>query len=176
MIRKATENDISAIAAIYDAIHTEEEAGRLTIGWGRNIYPTERTALDALAAGSLYVLEEDKNILAAAKIDQIQMPAYADAAWKYAAADEEVLVLHTLVVLPSAMRRGCGPAFMQFYEELARKMGCKALRIDTNARNLYARKFYDRLGYTETGIVPCEFNGLKDVNLVCLEKQLKEPD
>ena len=28
------------------------------------------------------------------------------------------------------------------------------------------------LGYTEAGIVPCEFNGIAGVNLVCLEKKL----
>ncbi len=172
MIRKARKEDIGAVAALYDAIHTEEEAGRLTIGWGRDIYPTAETAADAFRAGSLYVLEEQGSVLAAAKIDQIQLPAYADAAWKYEAADREVLVLHTLAVLPSAMSRGYGPDFMRFYENLARETGFRVLRIDTNARNLYARKFYSRLGYREAGIVPCEFNGLKDVHLVCLEKMV----
>ena len=31
MIRKATEKDIQAVSHIYDEIHTEEEAGRVTI-------------------------------------------------------------------------------------------------------------------------------------------------
>ena len=44
MIRKATEKDIKAIAEIYEDIHTEEEAGNLTIGWERGVYPTEATA------------------------------------------------------------------------------------------------------------------------------------
>ena len=42
MIRKATEKDIKAIAAIYEDIHTEEEKGNLTIGWQRGVYPTEK--------------------------------------------------------------------------------------------------------------------------------------
>ena len=50
MIRKATENDIKAIAEIYEDIHTEEEAGNLTIGWERGVYPTEKTAADSVAA------------------------------------------------------------------------------------------------------------------------------
>ena len=33
MIRKAILEDIPAIAEIYDEIHTEEEAGHVSIGW-----------------------------------------------------------------------------------------------------------------------------------------------
>ena len=35
IIRKATAEDIPAIAAIYDEIHTREEAGEVTTGWLR---------------------------------------------------------------------------------------------------------------------------------------------
>ena len=40
MFRQATLDDLEQIAAIYDHIHTEEEAGRAAIGWDRAIYPT----------------------------------------------------------------------------------------------------------------------------------------
>lgn len=44
--------------------------------------------------------------------------------------------------------------------------------MDTNARNAAARRLYAGLGYWEAGIVPCVFNGIPDVQLVCLEKYL----
>ena len=47
-IRKAKEKDLAAVEKIYDGIHTEEEAGRACVGWERGIYPTRRTAEDAL--------------------------------------------------------------------------------------------------------------------------------
>ena len=37
--RKATSADIPSIAEIYEEIHTEEEAGRVTIGWERGVEP-----------------------------------------------------------------------------------------------------------------------------------------
>lgn len=40
MFRQATLSDLEQIAAIYDHIHTEEEAGRATVGWVRGVYPT----------------------------------------------------------------------------------------------------------------------------------------
>ena len=54
----------------------------------------------------------------------------------------------------------------------ARKSAASYLRMDTNAHNKNARAMYKKLGYKEIGIVPCEFNGLKDVPLVLLEKKL----
>ena len=70
------------------------------------------------------------------------------------------------------MRRGYGKRFVNFYEEFARQKGCRFLRMDTNQINTVARKLYNKLGYKEVGIVPCKFNGIEDVQLVCLEKKL----
>lgn len=39
-------------------------------------------------------------------------------------------------------------------------------------RNAVARGLYKKLGYKEIGIVPTEFNGIPDVQLVLLEKHL----
>ena len=135
MIRKATAADIPAIAAIYNALLDREEQGLLTTGWTRGIYPTEQTALDALTAGTLYVLEDEGRVTAAAKIDQHQMPQYAQCPWQYEAPPERVLVLHTLVVDPAVKGKGYGTAFVRFYEQLGRETGRNCLRIDTNARN-----------------------------------------
>ena len=44
--------------------------------------------------------------------------------------------------------------------------------MDTNARNVAARGLYKKLGYKGIGIVPTEFNGIPDVQLVLLEKHL----
>ena len=63
-------------------------------------------------------------------------------------------------------------AALKFYEDYARENGCLYLRMDTNARNQTARKMYAGLGYWEAGIMPCVFNGIPGVQLVCLEKKL----
>ena len=68
--------------------------------------------------------------------------------------------------------RGRGTRFVAFYEDYARTHGCRCLRMDTNERNAAARALYKGLGYTEVSVVPCSFNGIPGVNLVCLEKIL----
>lgn len=170
--RKATEADIPAIAAIYDDIHTGEEKGETTIGWIRSIYPTAETARAALLRDDLFVQEDESHIVGAAIINQSQVDVYEGAPWRYPALDEQVMVLHTLVISPKAARRGYGSAFVSFYEQYARDHHCPFLRMDTNARNTRARALYKKLGYEEIAIVPCQFNGIDGVQLVLLEKRV----
>lgn len=172
-IRKGAPGDIPAITAIYDRILTEEEQGRASVGWVRGVYPTEASAREALEAGELFVLTEDGRVFAAARINRVQVPVYSQAPWRWEAPPERVMVLHTLVVDPLQKGRGHGSAFVAFYEDYAREQGCPYLRMDTNEKNAAARALYARLGYREAGIVPCAFNGIPGVNLVCLEKRLE---
>ena len=155
LVRKAVPADIPAVTAIYEALLDREERGELSTGWTRGVYPTEQTALDALAAGTLYVLEDGGRVAAAAKLDQNQMAQYSQCTWRHDAPPEQVL----------DAAAACG-------RKVARETDRPYLRIDTNARNTPARALYKKLGYTEAGIVAGTFNGIPNVQLVCLEKKV----
>ena len=105
-------------------------------------------------------------------LNQEQVPEYADAKWDYDVPDDQVMVLHTLVVSPKVVKKGYGSRFVGYYEQFALEHNCHYLRMDTNEKNRAARTLYKKLGYKEVSIVPCEFNGIKGVRLVCLEKKL----
>ena len=171
-IRKATAADIDAIDAIYSRIHDEEERGTVTIGWVRGVYPSRATALEALGRGDMFVELSDGTVVGTGVINRTQVDVYARAAWRYDVPDNEIMVLHTLVIDPNAKRGGLGRAFVEFYERYARENDCRALRLDTNERNSAARAFYKKLGYAEIGVQPCCFNNIPGVNLVLLEKGL----
>jgi len=173
MIRKAMQADLDAIVNIYEHIHEQEQEKKMSVGWIRKVYPTRATAERALERGDLFVYEDNSKILASAIINQEQVDVYADCQWKYQASDNEVMVIHTLAVEPSAAAKGIGKTFVGFYESYAREAGCRVLRLDTNAVNVVARKLYAKLGYLEAGTIPCDFNGIPDTQLILLEKTLE---
>ena len=172
-IRLATQSDIEAVTDIYDRIHKMEAEGKVRIGWVPTIYPVQATAEEALQRNDLFVYEQEGTIMASAIINRTQVPVYSTGQWSFPAADNEVMVLHTLTVNPTCGRRGIGRKFVAFYKDYALREGCPVLRLDTNAVNSIARKMYPSLGYREAGVVPCNFNGIPDVQLVLFEKSLR---
>ena len=170
--RKADINDLDAIAAIYDHAHDAEEAGLVTTGWVRGIYPVRETAEASLDRGDMYVAELDGKVVATGIINQIQVNVYLDCDWDFKAPEDDVSVLHTLVVDPGVRGKGIGPAFVRFWENYALEHDCYTLRIDTNARNTLARKMYEKMGYRETDVIPTVFNGIQGVDLVLIEKYI----
>ena len=172
LIRKARETDLPQAAAIYDRILDRQERGLTYVGWLRGVYPTLATAQAAFQADEFFVLEDGGIVMASARINREQVDAYVQMDWAYPAPPDRVMVMHTLTVDPDRGGQGYGRAIVAFYEDYARKNGCICLRIDTNEKNENARRLYAKLGYREAGIVPCVFNGITGVNLVCLEKKL----
>lgn len=172
IIRKATPKDIDAVALIFEHIIEGEENGICAIGWRRGVYPTRNTAVAALEQGDLFVMEDCGAVIAAMRLNKEQVSEYKNCQWEYPADDDQVMVMHTLVVEPFAKKRGYGRKMVAFYEKYARENNCPYLRMDTNAINVRARALYKSCGYKEIGITPCVFNGIPGVNLVCIEKKL----
>ncbi len=174
--RKATENDIAPIEKIYSDIHTCEECGETTTGWIRGVYPTCATVESALSRNDLFILEDNGKIVGAAVINRVQCEEYKYGNWSSDASDDEVMVLHTLVISPKESGKGYGRNFVDFYEKYALQHNSPYLRMDTNERNIKARAMYKKLGFKEVGTVPCDFNGIKNVKMILLEKCLEKRD
>ena len=137
----------------------------------RGVYPTGKTAEEAIRRRDMFVLEDEGEIRGAGVINETQVDVYEGAPWRFET--DRACVLHTLVIAPGSARKGYGSAFIRFYESHALEEGLPELRIDTNANNTAARAMYRRLGFAEIGTVPTTFNGIPGVNLVLLEKNLK---
>ena len=107
MIRPAQPKDLPAIAAIYEAILAQEDARPVSFtNWQRGKYPTEDTARAALEAGTLFTAEENGEVYGCVNLNGEQLPEYANIPWQYAAGDDEVGVIHTLVIHPAWSGKG----------------------------------------------------------------------
>lgn len=171
-IRKANINDINAIESIYNEILDDEVSGVSTTGWLPGIYPVKSTAESALQRDDLFVMEYDGTIVSSAVFNKIQVDAYLKAHWEFPATDDEIFVVHTLVVSPKYSGLGLGKIMIDYYEQLGKNCGAKVLRLDTNMKNKRAFNFYTKLGYRFAGTQPCVFNNIPDVNLALFEKKI----
>lgn len=55
IIKAETIDDVESVSKIYDLIHQQEEAGIVSVGWKREIYPIIETAHHAFEIGMLFV-------------------------------------------------------------------------------------------------------------------------
>lgn len=172
-IRKATLEDVAAVAGIYNKLHALEEAGLVSIGWDSRVYPIRSTAIKALEDDTLYVMTMDDEVVASAIINQEQPSAYSSVEWTFPADDSKVGILHTLVVDPDFGGRGFGKIFVSFLEKYCKEMGYEVVRLDTQVKNVRPFNMYPKLGYRLAGICETKFQNLPDtVDLAMFEKKL----
>lgn len=172
MIRKATTADLASVLSLYEEMHDAQEAGLICTNWKRGVYPSRTTAVSALERGDLFVMEENGRIIGSGIINHAQLGIYAGAPWEHRVPDEQVCVLHTMMISPAEFGKGHASAFLSFYEQYALEHGCPELRIDTSEINTPARAMYRKHGYREIGTDTANLNGVPDVTLVMLEKHI----
>lgn len=147
IFRKATTADIDSVEQSYvEYLEYEQIHGAWTV-WKLGVYPTRQTAEESVEKGTLYVLEDEDEILASIILNHDQAKEYESVPWKCDASGDEVLVLHTLCVRPSAGGRGIGKKMVQYSIEEARRLGCKTMRLDTGAQNKPAVGLYVKMGF-----------------------------
>ena len=174
MIRLATAADLSAVAAVYDAIlDREAESGVCYTNWQKGKYPTMATAKSILEAGTLYVgTDADGTVWGSMNLNGLQLPEYGKINWSIPAPDSQVAVIHTLTIHPDRKGRGLARQMVAFCEEEARRRGKAVMRLDTWEGNLPANRLYPSLGYRYAGASEFFFQGIIREVLNCYEKKL----
>lgn len=160
MIRKATKEDINAVAQSYRELLLYEKEHGGHSNWVLDVYPTITVAEKSHAEGTLYVLEEDGEICASMILNQFQPDGYTQIQWKYPASANEVLVIHTLCIPPSKAGKGIGKKMVDYALEKAKAMECKAMRLDTHAENEPAASLYKKFGFQYAGSADILLEGL----------------
>ena len=173
MIRKATPQDLPQVEDTYNELFDHEAATVSYTNWKKGLSPPRDSARQAQEAGTLYVGEDEEGkIYGSVILNHIQPEEYVKIPWTFDAKPEEIVVIHTLCIRPSAARKGYGRQFCQFSEEFARQVGAKVIRLDTYEGNMPARSFYPTLGYRFAGSTRFHFQKVIWENLYCYENQL----
>ncbi|MDO4944698.1 MAG: GNAT family N-acetyltransferase [Ruminococcus sp.] len=120
MIRQAVITDLESIEEGYrEHFLHEKKYGAYTV-FREGVYPTRKDAEKALRNNALYVFEENGAVLGSIILDGYQPDEYRKIAWASQVADEEVTVIHLLMVRPCAAGKGVGSALVNFAAETAK--------------------------------------------------------
>jgi len=116
-----------------------------------------------LECGEAWGVFEDGRLVGKLTVDAYPFPALAHVAW-----------VHAVYVHPAARGRGASSVLMQAAIDDAATSGARRMALWVNERNKTARRFYERLGFRETGRIPggiCVEGAYVDDVLMCLDLQ-----
>lgn len=174
MIRKAKMTDIAAIADTYTALLTYEQQNGGHSNWKLGVYPTIAVPEAKVPTGTMYVLEENGQIVASMVLNNDQAEEYAAIEWQYPGKGNQVLVIHTLCIPPQMSGHGYGRQMVEYAKKYAEESGCTTIRIDTYAHNEPAKRLYLKNGFRIAGYGRILLQGLIDEEQVYLECEVQK--
>lgn len=157
MIRKGRIDDLEVIDKI--AVKVIDDMKKNNIPqWDYN-YPRKEHYFEDVEEECLYVFD-DNGVIGAITLKAQDDPPYEDIDnWT----DEESLVVHRVIVDPTATRKGVASQFFAYAEELAKSMGYNSIKVDTHKENFKMNGFLKKLGFREMGYLP-------SINRIAFEK------
>ena len=145
--RKALEDEVYSIYLHYlRVIDSMQNSG---IDQWDELYPNSAVIAADIAAGDLWVGEEDGKLLCTFAMNTDCEEEYDACSWKYP--DEPFIVVHRLAVNPGFRRKGVARNAMKFAESNAKEKGIRTIRLDTFCENYAAATFYESLGFKILG-------------------------
>jgi len=174
IFRKATQADIERVNESYREFMIYDRDHEQWTVWQLDVYPNRATAERGVAAGTLYVLEEEDGELIGSMILNNEQPEeYRQVAWQTPAEDREVMVVHTLCIRPGKARQGHGKEMVRHSMEEGRRQGCKVIRLDTGSKNKPSKGLYTAMGFTLTAVTAIQLDGkIPDEGHVFMEMEL----
>lgn len=140
---KATANDLPELYALYSSVAEHMEAnGSEQWHWGE--YPSETILREDVEKERLYILRDDKGILASVAILHEQDPEYEVIPWTFGI---RPAVFHRLAVRPTMQGRGIAAGVLDDVQAMLRREGYDSLRCDTYVRNRHALRLYEKMGF-----------------------------
>lgn len=137
------------------------------ISWTEN-YPTRDTFKNDIERRELFVLEENKDeILGIVVINRTEEKAYDDMPWTV---EDDYVVLHRVLINPAFSGKGYGKYLIEKVIEYAKEDDVKAIRLDTNTKNILGQKLYKSQGFNILGEISLPSKG---ATFYCLEKVLE---
>ena len=173
-LKKASIRDLDQIRALYwRLLDSSLEYGQI-LQWKKNIYPNDDDWKAYIVKGEMYLILEDMNVIGAVAVTNAQSQEYKKIYWKIKADDQEVAVVHLLMILPEYQGGGAATAALDEIIKLAAGKQKKVVRLDAIDTNVPAQKLYEKYGFVNCGIAQEYYESTGETEFVFYEYVLAE--
>ncbi len=146
-IRKATTNEHKAVVDFYYTLIDQMQEADYRAEWKKGVYPSEEYLKDAIEKEELFIGLADSKIVAGMIVNHTCHENYNNVNWAVKAETNEVMILHTLGVLPSCSGKGYARQMVEYALSYAKENGQKAMRLDMLDGTLRGAKVYTGVGF-----------------------------
>lgn len=154
LIRKASVDEYQAVRKFYHDLIDRMQDAQYGPGWEKEVYPSDAYLKESLEKQELFVGIQDGQIIAAMIINHSCNESYKKVQFSTTFAENEVMVIHALGVLPDFGRNGYGKKLVEKAVSYAKEYEQKALRLDVLGGNLPAEKLYTGIGFRYISTIP----------------------
>ncbi len=142
MIRKADENDIPQLAALFRQLHEHHI----------KIAPdSHRIPFEGYFEMKLRTLLEEGMQIFTEELDGVLVSYAAVSIFERERAERtyaKIFYIEHFTVAENARRQGCGKRLFEFLKDYAKENGCDLIQLGAAAKNTEALSFYESMGMT----------------------------
>lgn len=146
-IREANIKEYEQVKAFYDRVIEDMQGMEYHPKWQKGVYPEYRYLQESIEKGNLHIVLSQEEIVGAMIINQETNDGYKTVSWDLKVADDEILIIHALGVLPTDMKKGIGSGMVAYAKKLAKEKQQKVIRLDVIDGNVPAIKLYEKAGF-----------------------------
>ena len=144
-VRRATENDVTALAQIRNDAHAKKLAHR-DYAWGKEGDGfSEQWVRNNLSQRAVYIVEQNATVVATFSLD-------LEDEQRWGIQEPEAAYVHGLGVAQGSNGRGLGRFMLDWCASSVIKIGRRYVRLDCPVHNAKLCAFYESLGFVRVGL------------------------
>ena len=151
--RKATPDDLPGMLALVG--RARAFMATLGIDQWQDGYPSEDILAEDIRLGRMYVYDDDGTVASITVMTAEPEPVYDTLEGEWLS-DRPYLTVHRMAVDDAYRHCGLAAKIIEHAVELAKELGLSAVRGDTHRGNVVMRRFLDKNGFSERGLVTYE--------------------
>ena len=151
--RKAVQDDLPGMMALVK--QAQAYIASQGIDQWQDGYPSEDILAEDICLGRIYVYDDDGAIASITVMTDEPEPVYNNIEGEWLSS-EPYLTIHRMALDDSHRHSGLAAKIIEHAVEMAKSMNLSAVRADTHRGNKAMRRFLEKSGFAERGIVTYE--------------------